>query len=115
MPLLVWFNRPLTPVEKKLPLPSSQAKSIAKLAQLRARDFHHFHLEQNLLHAADVDVVDHLRGVVLGQPHDRADVVGPIDEARQHQAFAVAIDSDRGMRELRLQRDWTARGRRRRS
>ena len=79
-------------------------------AQLGARDFHDLDLEQDLLHAADADVVDHLGRVIRGELHDRADVVGPIDEAGQHEAFAVAEDFDRGVRELRLQRDFQLAG-----
>ena len=102
--------KPLTPVEKNPPLPPKTDEIGGHAAQLRARNFHHLHFEQDLLHAADADVVDHFGRVVRGELHDRADVVGPIDEAGQHQAFAVAEDLDRGVRELSLQRDFELAG-----
>ena len=105
-PSLVLVINPLTLLTAKLPPLPSTRQVDAQLAQLRARNFHHLDFEQHLLHAADGDVVDHLRGVVLGQLHDLADVVRLIDEALQHQALAVAVDFDRRVRELRLQGDF---------
>ena len=54
----------------------------------------------DLLHAADGDVRNDLRVVILGHADDLADVVLPIDEAGEHDALRKRLDADRRVREL---------------
>ena len=76
-------------VKKPLPLLNTSVKSTPSCRSLVARNFHHLDVQDHLRHAADVDVVDHLGIVILGQRDDPVDVLRPIDDATQHDAGRV--------------------------
>ena len=67
------------------------------LPQLGAGDFHDLGLEQDLLHAADGQVVDHVGIVVFGDPHDALHhggaryITGQIDAVGQRPHVHVGV------------------------